>query len=247
MNFLNNCSMASSKAIMMKVQENHVNRFIHPFRMGIVGQTMAGKSLLIKEIVRYRRQLFTTEYSAIYYCLPETPFNSGFEKFTHDLKIICPEIRILENLPSPDLLRESELPKLFILDDLMEEIFKSNFMPEFFTRGSHHFSNSIIFTSQNYFNTKKDLTIMRNLSYKIIFHKSGELIYMSSICRQFSRDPNFLEKIFALLEEEECPNVIDNRFILFDSHPNVAMRSFPIRAMILPRKDGEIRPLLFKN
>lgn len=138
--------MASNKAIMMKVQENYVNRFIHPFRMGIIGQTMAGKSLLIKEIIRFRRQLFTTEYSAIYYCLPESPFNSGFEKFTHELKTICPEIQILENLPSLDLLRASELPKLFILDDLMEEIFKSNFMPEFFTRGSHHFSNSIMFT-----------------------------------------------------------------------------------------------------
>lgn len=208
---------------------------------------MAGKSVLIKEILRYRRQLFTTEFSAIFYCMPEAPFNASTQKYVEELKHICPDIQIIENLPGLELLQSSELPKLFVLDDLMESIFSTPYMSEFFTRTSHHFSNSIIFTSQNYFNNKRDLTITRNLSYKLIFYKTGELTYMSSICRQFSRDPSFLEKIFALLEHEESPNGIDNKFILFDSHPKATMRQFPVRAMILPRKNGEIRPLLFKN
>ena len=239
-------SGSSTKVTMLKVREDTVNRFIHPFRMSITGQTMAGKSYLIKKILHYRRQLFTTEYSAIYFCMPEQPFNSGFEKYKSELKTICPEIQIIDNLHTLDMLRSSELPKLFILDDLMEEIFSSAYLPQFFTRASHHFSNSIIFTCQNYFNSKKDLTITRNLNYKIIFNKSGELIYFSSICRQFSRDPHFLHKAFSLIDEQETPNGIDNRFILLDDHNENPLKTFPVRAMILPRQDGVIRPLLFK-
>jgi len=235
-----------SKPYLMRVPEDHVNRFIHPFRMGIVGQTMAGKSQLIKEILRYRRQLFTTEYPSIYFCMSEARNNSGFEQYIREVKSICPDVQIIEGLPTLDLLRSSELPKLFILDDLMEALFTNNNTVELFTRDSHHYSNSIVFTSQNYFSSKRDLTIMRNLSYRIIFFKSGELTYMSSISRQFSRDPAFLEKVFAMLRTEDTPREIDKKFVLIDSHPQDPLPIFPVRAIILPREDGEIRPLHFR-
>jgi len=209
---------------------------------------MAGKSMLIKEVLRFRRQLFTTEYQNIYYCMPEGPLNTGTQRYIAELKQLCPGLQILEDLPSMELMRSSELPKLFILDDLMQQIFASPVMEQLFTAASHHFSNSIIFTMQNYYSSKKDLTIQRNLTYRIIFQKSGELRYMRSISSQFSTDANFLDKCFALLDEEESPNSgVDNKFVLFDGHPQAPLRQFPVRGMILPRKDGEIRPILFSH
>lgn len=83
-------------------------------RMTIVGQTMSGKSELIKEILRYRNQLFTTHYDAIYYCLPAHLMTAN-EEYLKQLKSICPDVRIIENEPPLSLLRESKLPKLFIL------------------------------------------------------------------------------------------------------------------------------------
>ena len=50
----------------------------------------------------------------------------------------------------------------------MAQIFSNKDMEELFTQSSHHYSNSVIYTSQNYFNSKKDQTIIReNLSSKI--------------------------------------------------------------------------------
>lgn len=228
----------------MKMPMGTANRLLHPFRMSIVGPTMSGKSQLIKEVLKYRQQLFTTHYDVIYYCLPETIFSSS-RAYLEELKKICPEIKIIEGLPSLSLLRSSELPKLFVLDDLMKEIFSNPNIEELFTQASHHYSNSIIYTSQNYFNSKRDQTIVRNLSYKIIFCKNVDLRYMRDLSSQFSTNPKFLNGCFALLSQQPAPNGIDNKFILIDCHPQSPMSQFPIRGMILPGKDGEIRPLLF--
>jgi len=106
--------MSDYKPINLDCPEGTANRFLHPFRMTIVGQTMSGKSRLIKEILKYRNQLFTTHYDAIYYCLPGHLLLAN-EDFIKELKSVCPDIRILENEPPASLLRESKLPKLFIM------------------------------------------------------------------------------------------------------------------------------------
>jgi len=198
------------------------------------------------EILRYRNQLFTTNYDAIYYCLPESIFQTS-QGFINELRKVCPDIRIIEGEPQLSLLRGNTLPTLFILDDLMSQIFSNKQNEDLFTQSSHHFSNSVIYTSQNYFNSKRDQTIIRNLSYKIIFFKNVELRYMREISSQFSTDPKFLTNCFSLLNKQETPLELNRKFILVDQHPQSPMAQFPIRGMILPGFDGQIRPLLFTS
>ena len=232
-----------SKYETVKTPAGIANRFLHPFTMTIVGQTMSGKSQLIKEILTFRQQLFTTAFDRIFYCTPSLQFyhNQGY---LNELKKICPQIVLIENEPSQSLIRGSQ-QSLFILDDLMSKIFDNRHFEELFTQSSHHMSNSVIYTSQNYFNTKRDQTIVRNLSYQIIFYRNADLRYMRNVSGQFSTDPKFFKKCFDLLEQEESPKELYKKFILIDNHPQNPFSKFPVRGMIMPRSDSVIRPLMF--
>ena len=94
---------------------------------------------------------------------------------------------------------------------------------------------------------KKDQTIARNLSYKIIFNKVVEERYMRDISSQISNDSKFMKHCFSLLGKQESPNELNKKIILIDQHPQSSWSKFPIRGMILPKSDGHIRPLLFSS
>jgi len=129
----------------------------------------------------------------------------------------------------------------------MSQVFHNKNMEQLFTQASHHFSNSVIFTSQNYFNLKRDQTIVRNLSYRCIFNKKAEMRYMREISLSFTTDPLFLDGCFAMLKKQKHPIELNQKFILVDNHVNSPLSDFPFRGMILPREDGEITPLLFQS
>lgn len=166
------------------------------------------------------------------------------QEYLTELKKICPDIMLVENEPPQSVVRGSQLT-LFILDDMMGKLFENRQWEELFTQTSHHLSNSVIYTSQNYFNSKRDQTIVRNLSYQIIFYRNADLRYMRNVSAQFSTDPKFFKNCFEILEKEESPKELYKNFILIDNHPMNPWRKYPVRGMIMPRSDGHIRPLLF--
>lgn len=209
-------------------------------------RSLTGKSRLLLEFLKYRNQLFTTEYDAIFYCFHADNFAAN-QEYLDELRKICPKIKIVEGLPPISFFQNSRLPKLFLFDDLMTEIFATADVENLFTRRSHHYSNDIIFTSQNYFNSKKDLTIVRNLPYKIVFNKRCERRYMLEIGSQLSSDTKYFSQCFELLAQQNPAIPINNKFLLIDSHPESPMGKYPIRGLILPDKDGKIRPLMFPN
>lgn len=110
--------MADSKPRFLHAPPQLMNRFIHPFSMAIIGQTMVGKSYLIKEILKYQNQLMTTHFDAIYYCLPTHLYDAN-QNYLEELRKVCPSIRILENEPSLSLIRANKLPTLFILEPML--------------------------------------------------------------------------------------------------------------------------------
>lgn len=106
--------MASSKPIKLEVNKSVLNRFIHPFRMAIIGPSFSGKSTLCRTILSHKESLFTTRYSKVLYCIPEKHYETQ-QAFISSLKQIYPEIIIRYGPPTLSDIRSDQLPKLLIL------------------------------------------------------------------------------------------------------------------------------------
>jgi len=116
---------------------------------------MSGKSRLMLDILKHQKQLFTTEFSRIIYCMPEKHlFNQ--KDFIAALKAACPGIEIRGGEPTFGDIRSSTLPKCIIYDDLMMSLHAS-VLDELFSQDSHHFrcqELSIKFAKLFYFITQ---------------------------------------------------------------------------------------------
>lgn len=156
----------------------------------------------------------------------------------------CPEIELVLDLPKISLINSDDLPKLLLLDDLMNRIFEDKRFEELFTMLSHHCSASVVFTSQNFFNSTKSKTIIRQCSYKVIFNHRTDSILLRNIGSQIKpKDPHFLIKIFEMLDVY-FPD--DNfKYILIDGNPLSSMKNLYVRTHIFPNSDGVIEPLCF--
>lgn len=212
-----------------------------------IGPTMAGKTLLIMEMLKHRKQLFTTEFDRIFYFMPMN-LRSQQDDFIKKLEAVVPRIQIEHSAPKIEMFNYSNLAKLIVLDDMMGQIFTDQEYEDLFTQYSHHTSLSIIFTSQNYFAAKASRTIMRQLPYKIIFNDRGQPSYIESISKQITGKTQALPEIFRRLEKEcddENP-VLIQPYVLHDSHPNSPLRMYTLRTGILPNEDGKIIPRIFE-
>ena len=72
---------------------------------------MSGKSSTMLEILRFRHQLFTTEFHKILYCLPEKHL-ANQTAFLDQLKKACPEVIIRGGDVNYADFRGDSLPKL---------------------------------------------------------------------------------------------------------------------------------------
>ena len=71
----------------------------------------------------------------------------------------------------------------FLLDDLSLEIYKSPFVEQMFIQHSHHNKASIVFTSQNYFNSGRK-TIIRNCNYRVFFQDPTDDVTLRNVSSQ---------------------------------------------------------------
>lgn len=125
-------------------------------------------------------------------------------------------------------------------------------MEDVFTKLSHHFNNSIIYTTQNYFNAKKNQSIERNLNYKIIFYTSTQRRYMQVISLLLSSDPQFLQKVFRQLQEKKLVRQLQEKqtepealYVLIDSNVISPLNMYPVRSYIFPNAENKIQPIIF--
>lgn len=97
---------------------------------------MTGKTTTLLRILQHHKQLFTTEYSKVLYCMPETHVTNE-RPFIESLRKAYPEIEIRGSEPTFADFRSNSLPKLVILDDMILTISPA-LLESLFTRDSHH-------------------------------------------------------------------------------------------------------------
>lgn len=225
-------------------QVDRVNRFDHPVRMMIAGPPQSGKSTFIKNLVKYRKSIFTTEFSRVLYCIPVEMIHAH-RVFCDVLKTFFPNLEVVGGLPKAhNVFNDGDFQKLVIIDDLMIEIFRSSEMTNLFSRLSSHGNTSVVFTTQNFFESQNNKTIVRMCNAQVIFNNNMDKVMIRNIGSMITtRQPDFLNNCFETLRfyfpKEKHP------YILIDGTADQHMNGIMFRSHIFPNQLNEINPLCF--
>jgi hypothetical protein len=127
----------------------------------------------------------------------------------------------------------------------MEEFAEDPYMRILMSADVHSWNTSIIYTLQNFFFVRKNLTIMRNTLYKVIFNDKSDLPYLNCISQKISGKPLFLQNCFIKLQRTYPKQKF--HYILIDSHSNSEMQriNLHIKSKIFPDQNNKIYPIIF--
>lgn len=152
-------------------------RFKHPFTCIVAGPTQAGKTQWVKKFIQNCTHLISPPPQEIYYAYTE--WQPAYSKLPAN-------VQLSEGLPDLTKLKSSpNVPKLLILDDLMQEMKGDKRLAQIFTRGCHHWGLSCIHIVQNIFFeglrtsrvNAQYLVLMKNPSDKLQAMNLGKQLY----------------------------------------------------------------------
>ena len=155
-------------------------RFKHPFTCIIGGPTGSGKSSFCIRFLQNLNTLCTEPDfpGGIVWCFSE---QSSVPQ--QKLAALKKNVQIHEGLPEK-FENAQGLPCLFILDDLLNEVF-SRGVCDLFTRGSHHRNLSVILITQNFFHQAphcRDISL--NAKYLVALKNVRDRNQFSYLARQ---------------------------------------------------------------
>lgn len=197
-------------------------------------------------LLKHRDHVFTTQFETIYYCVPEDALKS-MQKFIAELKNVCPQIKIITGIPESKLLLQHPLPKIFIIDDMMDQLKTNPYVKQMFVRDSHHENASIVIATQQYFEVMP--TIRNNLTYKVIFNDPTSDLVTRTVSSQLvwrtvNSGSSFLSNCFQTYKHnfphEKYPYiVIDSEYASGNEESRVRTNVFPFD------EEGTIIPICF--
>ena len=186
-------------------------RFKVPFNMIVCGPTQSGKTTLVKELIRYKNELFDRPPQHIIYC-----YGSEWQRVFDELKTYG--VQFIKGLPKQNiatLFPKHKRPGLLILDDLMNNVKDSDDIVQLFTKGTHHCDVCAIYIAQNPFpGGKHGRTMSINTHYNILFKNPRDCLSTSIIFRQMF--PNKSKRAMKAYEQ-----AVDKQYgyLFLDYHP----------------------------
>lgn len=154
-------------------------RFRHPFTCIVAGPTKAGKTRWVERFVNNCHLLMDQPPQQIFFAYAEwQPVYGQLPKM----------VRLSEGLPDLSMLRSTpEVPKLLILDDMMQEMKRDKRLVELFTRGCHHWNVSCIHIVQNVF--FEGLRTSRvNAQYLVLMKNPSDKLQAMNLAKQLYPD-----------------------------------------------------------
>ena len=150
----------------------------HPFSMLVAGPSKAGKTVFTSKLLKHIDSMSTIPPVEILWCYAE------YQPNYHSLVLENPRVQLIQGLPDlKDLRKKSNIPRLLVLDDLMQESAKDNTMSTLFTRGIHHWNVSVVFIVQNVF-LGGLRTARINAHYMVLFKNPSDKLQVSTLARQ---------------------------------------------------------------
>jgi hypothetical protein len=179
-----------------------------PFCLTISGQSGAGKSTIIYNLIKNFNDFITPSPKSILYCYGV--FNTQIPKIQ---KL---GIQIHNGLPSQQQLDEAPKPLLLIFDDLMLTLNnKKDYLTTLVTRTSHHSNISIIFIVQNLF--ERNFKIVRdNSQYLLLMNSPSAALQTRTLGSQLFPGQNGLAYFLSAYKQ-----AVDRKFgyLFIDLHP----------------------------
>lgn len=201
------------------------NIFHAPTTISISGTTGSGKTSLLFEILKYKKEMFTIPVRKVLYCY-------GIWQQLFDQKEEELGIDFHEGLPSEDFVdtfADGE-HNIIILDDLMDQVVNNKNVQHLFTRGSHHRNLTIIFINQNMFAQGQcSRTLNLNTHYIILMKNPRSVSQVSMLSRQIG---------FGKTMPEAYQDCTSNPYgyLLVDLSPH-SVGNFRLKTRIFPGED----------
>jgi hypothetical protein len=195
-------------------------RLKHPFTCIISGPTGSGKTAFCVRFLENLDSLCTERHfgGGIFWCFSE---KSAVPDLTRN-------VRFHEGVP--DFTNESGRPCLFILDDLLNDVYSKQ-VCDLFTKGSHHRNISVILITQNLFHQGRycrDISL--NTTYLVLLKNVWDKNQFSYLARQvYPEDSDSLYR--AYLEATRRPH----GYLLLDFAQDTDDR-LQFRTNIFPRE-----------
>jgi hypothetical protein len=228
------------------IQKNDL-LFQSSFRMLLAGPSGSGKSQMIFNLIKYRKQMFLCPFSYIMYCRPPNP-SSKDVNFENKLKEACDFIQFHDGLPNFEEISYISGEKLIILDDLILAVVSNSDVFNAITVGSNHHNINIILTTQNlYLQGKFSKTLLRNTTEKILFKDKSDKQWLETQSKQMFGDQEFLPRAMSWLQQNISNSY--EHYILLDQNPKSKLHDDMLaRTRILPDpKTGLIEPIFFQK
>ena len=207
---------------------------------------LGGKTEFIVNLIKHRQKLFTSEFSRIIFCQPESLAhrqNAGFEK----IKVSFPRVELLNGLPNVSKLNLdlNHLPCLIIIDDQMTALLDSSEILDLVSIKVHHMNLSVILVLHNFFAPSKyGKSITRNLNYLVFFKNPSDLRELRNIsCQITPTHPTFMQANFNFLSER-FPND-PSHYVIVNGHHRSKVTNMHIYTHIFPNDSNVINPIFF--
>ena len=157
--------------------------FHHPCNILVAGPTNAGKTELVKRIIKHASLMFIPPPVEIWWCY------GVWQPSYHSM---MDEVKFLEGIP-PKLREDTSKPLLLVLDDLMQDVKEKN-LSKLFTRETHHGNISCIHIVQNIF-YQGMRTSRVNAQYIFLLKNPSDKLQVGNLGRQLfpKKSAYFLE------------------------------------------------------
>ena len=158
--------------------------FVHPFTCIIAGPTGCGKTYFVKQLLQ--SNLIDPQPQQILYCYGQ--YQPMFDAIEQQWSKSDVAIRFHQGIPDDIeqmLSKSTNVPKLLLLDDLMQDASSNPRITKLFVQGSHHLNLSVIFIVQNFFQKGSEMrTISLNCHYLVLFKNPRDRSQISALGRQ---------------------------------------------------------------
>ena len=198
--------------------------------MSIVGSTGSGKTFWTYRFLKNITGMYEKDPpETITYCY------GVWQPIFDDMEKNIEGFRLHEGLPNKELLNEissNGKHNLIVIDDLIDQMVKSPEMELILTQGCHHKRFSVIYLTQNLFQSGKNArTIALNTWYLIMFKNLRDASQITSLARQM-----YPGKSGILKEAYEDATKKPYGYVVIDSSPH-ANEQYRLRTRIFPNED----------
>ena len=199
-------------------------QIIAPAPILVSGPSGCGKTYLIRDLIRYKKDLFSIEPTEVvyYYAIYQEIYNS------------MPGVEFIQGRPSSLERFQNDEHSLIIIDDAMLDLVNDKVTASLFIRGSHHYGISVIIVSQNIFQQGKvSRTISLNTHYIFMFRSPRDSSIINRIASQI-----YPGKGGILIEAFQ--NATQNKlygYLCIDLSPHLQDDNLRLRCHILPNEE----------